>query len=204
MNVALACRCGRISGVARDVSPGTSNYVVCHCDDCQAFAHFLACDGVLDVHAGTPIVQLAPAQIKIETGADELQCVRLSARGLFRWHAGCCRTPIGNTVSARVPLVGVIHSFLRLDESGPSRDELFGPAALIHGRFAPGGCPSHVAPSVPVAVIVRMIARLATWWITGQGTPSPFFDTAGHPRSHPRILSAAERERLAAPTESSA
>ena len=39
--VSLKCRCGTLRGVATDVSPATGNRVVCHCDDCQAFARFL-------------------------------------------------------------------------------------------------------------------------------------------------------------------
>ena len=42
------CRCGRIRGIASDVSPSTGFRFVCYCKDCQACARFLERADVLD------------------------------------------------------------------------------------------------------------------------------------------------------------
>jgi hypothetical protein len=47
MNVPLRCRCGRVRGVASDVSRSTGFRFICYCKDCQAFAHFLGRADVL-------------------------------------------------------------------------------------------------------------------------------------------------------------
>lgn len=106
----LACRYVRVRGVATSVSPESSNHVVCYCDDCQAFARFLATPGTMDVHGSTDIFQVPPAKFQITQGLDAIECMRLTDKGMVRWYAGCCRTPIGNTVSARVPFIG--HPFV--------------------------------------------------------------------------------------------
>ncbi len=46
-------------------------------------------------------------------GMGAVQCLRLNNRGLYRWYIDCCRTPIGNTAGPRVPLIGVIHCFMK-------------------------------------------------------------------------------------------
>ena len=111
MNVDFSCRCGTLHGKLVDVSPGAVNRLVCYCDDCQAFAHFLEHpDEVLDEHGGTEIMQMAPSCLKIEGGRDQLACVRFSEKGPFRWYAACCNTPLGNTGDAGLPFLGVIHN----------------------------------------------------------------------------------------------
>ena len=34
--------------------------------------------------------------------------VRLTPKGLFRWHTTCCNTPVGNTLRPSVPFVGIV------------------------------------------------------------------------------------------------
>src|SRR4051812_39818162 len=59
----LGCRCGRVRGTVTRAAPASVNRVICYCDDCQAFAHWLARADLLDAHGGTDIVQLAPASM---------------------------------------------------------------------------------------------------------------------------------------------
>src|SRR5271170_7107234 len=124
--VPLRCRCGAVRGVMTDVSPVTGNRVICHCNDCQAFARFLGQDGVLDARGGTDIFQVAPSQIRVTEGADHLVCVRLSEKGLFRWYAGCCKTPIGNMAGARFPFIGVVGAFMDTGAGGKMADDILG------------------------------------------------------------------------------
>src|SRR5262245_25612243 len=97
-DLAIRCDCGAVRGVARGVSGERGNRVVCYCDDCQSFAHVLErSEDTLDAHGGTEIFQMSPAQLEFTAGADRLACLRLTPKGLLRWYASCCRTPIGNT-----------------------------------------------------------------------------------------------------------
>ncbi len=196
--VSLRCRCGTVRGLATDVSPTSGNRVVCYCRDCQAFARFLERDDVMNAAGGTEIFQMAPASVRITEGAAALRCVRLSSKGMHRFYAGCCKTPVGNTVSARVPFVGLIHSFMDPERDGRTRDEVLGrEITSIHGRFAIGTAPAHVHPGLPLSMIATIVRRLATWWLSGKGTPTPFFDARTRaPRAEPRVLTTAERDVL--------
>lgn len=172
---------------------------MCHCDDCQAYARWVGVDGVVDRHGGTDIFQMTPSQLRISAGAEHLHCVRLSQKGLMRWYAGCCRTPVGNTLaSPRVPFVGVVHTFMDHAADGRSRNDVLGPPiAFIQGRFAVGGAPPHVHASAPPSLLVRSARLLLAAWLRGKGRPSPFFDArSGAPVALPRVLTSAEREEL--------
>ena len=199
--VSLRCRCGKVRGVASDVSPSATNRLVCYCDDCQAFAHFLERPDALDAAGGTDIFQMAPARVKITDGAALLRSMRLSPKGLLRFYTECCRTPVANTMSARVPFVGLIHAFVADETDGRSRDDAFGkPIGFINGRSARaagGEVPANVHPTAPLGVVARIARLLLGWWITGKGTPSPFFDAKSKaPRVAPRVLSEKERDAL--------
>jgi hypothetical protein len=181
--------------VLTGVSPRTVNRIVCYCDDCQAFAHFLERSDVLDAHGGTDIFQIAPAHLRITSGGDSLCCLRLSDKGLFRFYAGCCRTPIGNTIP-RVPFVGVFHAFLDCESDGQRLEAVLGkPRGYVQTRFAIGGRPP--GPGLSAGLVVHVLRLLLGWWIGGKGTPSPFFeDKTRAPRVEPRVLSATERDAL--------
>src|SRR5262245_12535850 len=97
-DVELRCRCGEVRGRVANASPRTVNRVVCYCDDCQAALHHLGHAELLDEHGGTDIVQVAPASLAFHAGADRIVGLRLSPKGLYRWHTSCCKTPVGNTV----------------------------------------------------------------------------------------------------------
>ena len=107
MNTQLRCRCGTIQGT---VDPRhVYARAVCYCKDCQAFARFLGSpDQILDRQGGTEIVAILPAAVQFTTGVEKLACMSLSDKGLLRWYASCCRTPIGNTPRDRsTPYVGI-------------------------------------------------------------------------------------------------
>jgi hypothetical protein len=194
----LRCQCGAMKGVAADVSPETGNHIVCYCDDCQAYARFLGSAGILDARGGTEIFQTSRSRLRFTEGEEHLCCMRLSQKGLMRWFAGCCRTPVGNTVaSAHVPFVGIPHSFID-PGVGRSLDDVLGPViAFAQARFATGTPPEGAHPKVPLGLIGRSLRLLATARFAGKGRPSPFF----HPSTHapivlPQVLTPAERDQL--------
>src|SRR5258706_16328438 len=108
----LRCGCGRVRGTAHTVSPRDGLHLLCYCHDCRAFARFLGKADILDAAGGTDIFQMPPARLRFDAGSDALRCMRLSEKGILRWYTDCCRTPIGNTVGPRVPIIGVINSIM--------------------------------------------------------------------------------------------
>ncbi len=199
MNISLKCKCGALGGIALDVSNDSGRRGVCLCDDCQAYAHFLKkAAEVLDANGGTDIFPVAPAKLKITQGIENLKCMRLTDRGMYRWHAGCCNTPIANTMaSAKVPFCGVVHSIMDHAGDGVTRDEALGPiGARFHGKYGIGKLPEVTHLSVPIGIILQTIKFLVVGLLKGESRPSPFFDAAGKPRIAPYVLTTKEREDL--------
>lgn len=196
--VLLRCECGKLHGSAGGLAPTKGARVVCYCNDCQAFARFLGRSGITDPWGGTDIFQMAPSNVRLEQQDEALQCLRLSDKGMFRWYCRFCKTPVGNTMGPRLPVVGLIHSIMDHQSSNVTRDALLGrPIGFLQMRSATGVGP----PPSPGASLFRSAARssrlLLTWWVTRAGFPSPFFDEHTRaPRATPRVLSEQERRAL--------
>lgn len=200
-NIALKCHCGALKGVARDVSPATGIRLVCMCKDCQAFARYLEReDDILDPSGGTDIFQMTPAQLTITEGAENLGCVRLTEKGLLRWYARCCNTPVGATMaSSKFPFVGLTHMFMDHEADGRSREEVLGPVlARIYGKAARGVAPDDAHPGVPIGLIFRSLRFLISGLVKRLNTPTAFFNPdSGEPVAVPKVLSKEAREKLA-------
>ena len=125
-----------------------------------------------------------------------MACVRLSAGGMFRWYAACCRTPIGNTFpSPRSPFISVVHSCMDHAADVRSRDEALGPIRIrANGRFAKGDLSNLDAhPRIPMSML-PLVVMLFFARLRGEYSPSPFFDDeTGEFRVVPRVLDEAER-----------
>jgi len=186
----LQCRCGTIKGhVSR---PELASRVVCYCGSCQAFAYFLGSPAdILDSEGGSDVIQVLPKNVTFTQGVDALACLRLTNKGLLRWYAGCCKTPIGNTLdSAKLSFVGLLHSCL--DGSGASIGNSFGE---VRARVNTQGALGLQKPKT------AGLGRVVWWFVTnvlkarvnGSYRQTPFFfaDT-GKPRVSPHVLTAEE------------
>jgi hypothetical protein len=199
MNHPLRCRCGRLRGTVSH--PERVNRVICYCKDCQAFAHHLGRpDEILDENGGSDVIQTIPANLSFTAGVEQLACLRLSDKGLLRWYAACCNTPIGNTLAdRRVSFIGLIHSCL--DQDGVSIDTAFGPVRMWNST------PNAWRPVNPskiawIAGVLRFIKMVAGARVDGRFRRSPLFSSdTGVPIVIPKVLSAAERERLRVATD---
>ncbi len=199
----IRCSCGALRGLARGLSADAGNRVVCYCDDCQAFAHFLGCaEDLLDANGGSDIFQTSPARLEITQGLDELACVRLTSSGIFRWHTRCCSTAIANTLpTTALPFVGLLSGAMDHTASGRSRDEALGSVRMrVQGRFAKGdtsGLDAH--DKFSLASFFQVARILLTARLRGDQKRNPFVDpkTGGY-RVSPRILSNAELEDIKA------
>lgn len=194
-NATLHCRCREVGGSVTNVSPNTVNRVLCYCDDCQAFLHHLGRADLLDAHGGTDIVQIAPASLSFVQGKERIVGLRLTPKGLYRWYASCCRTPLGNTVGPAIPFVGIVAQAFESETQKP--DDLFGhPIGAICGKYAVGRAPEGSTGFNP-RLMARAIRMVLGWRIRGQTWPHPFFErTPRTPRFPLTILSDGEREGL--------
>jgi Family of unknown function (DUF6151) len=199
-DVPLACGCGVVRGIAHDVGPETGNRAVCYCDDCQAFARWLGrASEILDASGGTDIFQMSQGKIALTHGAERVACMRLTAHGLVRWYASCCKTPIGNTVATRqVPFVGLIRQFIAESTLDEPIDRVLGPVrGRVHTRFATGQAPALGHSDPPWRMLLRVFGMLLRWRLRGDHERSPFFVAAtGELRARAHVLTKGERDAL--------
>lgn len=194
MSHPLQCRCGTIKGLVAD--PRNVNRAVCYCRDCQAFAHFLGhVDAILDERGGSEIIQVLPKNLTFTQGIEALACMRLTEKGLLRWYAGCCNTPIGNTLATpKFSFIGLVHNCL--ESPGASLDESFGPIrAWVNTKGAKGEPkPAVKGQGATLGWFFKMVLRAR---LNGDYKKTPLFRSAtGKPIVIPRVLSGAEHSNV--------
>ena len=195
MSYPLQCRCGSLRGELVDTRK--ANRVICYCRDCQAFAHFLGgAQQILDERGGSDIVQVLPKKVTFTRGAENLACMRLTDKGLLRWYANCCHTPIGNTLATpKLAFIGLVHACLE-GAGGRSLDDAFGPiVAWVHTKSARGEPrPKEKGLTAIGAWFLGTVLRAR---FNGDYKTTPFFDVAsGAPVVPPQVLSVDDRARL--------
>lgn len=186
----LSCRCGKLQGGVA-VSAATSR-AICYCLDCQTFAHALGKPAeILDAHGGSEVVAASPEAVTFTQGLDALACLSLTPRGLLRWYASCCNTPIGNTPrNFRMAYVGLLHNCLERPDGSL---DVFGPVRLrVNTKSAKGQLPP-VRQRLFIEVM-RVMGQLARRRLDGSYRHTPFFSAEGDPVAEPRLLT---REELA-------
>jgi hypothetical protein len=195
LDAEFRCLCGEVRGRVKNASPDAANRMVCYCDDCQAYLHHLARADLLDAHGGTDIVQVAPACVSFDRGIDRIVGLRLTPKGLYRWYASCCRTPLGNTLGPGLPFVGIVAQ--AFDGEGRRADDLFGkPLAAAWDKYAVGGLPDGSA-RMGVRPFARALQLVLGWKLRGQTWPHPYFDRETRKPTRPvSALPQAEREAL--------
>lgn len=175
-DIPFACRCGAVSGTLHDVRPHEGTHVVCHCASC---ARAMQLSGLGDeAGGGVDLWQTTPDRIEITTGADRLIPVRLSPKGLFRWTAKCCDTPMVNTFGTpALPFAGLLTR--NLSDPAP-----LGPV-IAHGFVTgPNGKQRHQNGG---RVIWRMLKRTAAAKLSGRAKQTPFFNADGSPTTAPEL-----------------
>lgn len=184
--IKLKCTCGKVQGRSDNINSSVGTRIVCCCDDCQSFALHLGQEHtVLDQYGGTDIFQMPISKLRIIQGIEQIASLRLSSKGLYRWYAKCCNTPIGNSMGAGVPFIGVVHNFM---DNASSRDADLG-ESRGHTQI------KHARKEVPIDLqgstfwlILRSLSKLIVWKIKGFNKPSSFFNDSGNPVAKPNIL----------------
>jgi hypothetical protein len=174
----FACRCGRLKGHLTEADPARGTHLRCHCADCRRAADHFGMPG--SRAEGIGLWQTTPDKVKIDEGAAYLRLMRLTDKGLLRWYAGCCDTPLFNTMATpKMPFVGVMTDCL----ADPER---LGPV-LAEGYVDTGdGRARHRNLGLAMR---RLLRRAAGARLSGRWKDTPFFDmTTRRPVAEAKIL----------------
>src|SRR5688500_7640345 len=110
--LSLRCTCGTLRGTF-DAAATTAVRGVCYCEDCQAYNRHLDRPELLDPFGGSQVVPTWPARIRFTAGTEVIRLLRLTPKGLHRWHTACCRSPIANTMtSPAMPFAGLLRNLI--------------------------------------------------------------------------------------------
>jgi hypothetical protein len=194
MKMAVRCRCGKLQGEVD--TQGVAARATCYCKDCQAYARFLAAQpDFLDDAGGTDVAASLPATLRFIQGVEHLGCMSLSNKGIYRWYATCCRTPIGNTPrDPRVAYVGLVRAALA--EPDLVLDEQIGPRSVALNTES-ATRPVKSTPARSAWAIVKIIRMIVGARLSGRYLSNPFFDQGRRlPVVAPQVLTAEERAAL--------
>lgn len=180
--LAFACGCGALKGEITPAGVRHGTHADCFCPDCRAneLAH-----GQPDPAPGpVDIFQIAAHHVHFTEGLEHLSLLRLSPKGLLRWYAGCCGTPMINTLAKPgISFAGILTARLAEPERlGPVRGHGFVPQP--DGKVKTEGL---------VPVLLGLASRALAARITGKWRDNPFFDASGAPIVAARVLGKEER-----------
>ena len=197
MTIRLRCRCGKLQG---ELDPGgVAARAICYCKDCQAFARFLEREGgtpgVLDAAGGTEVAAAMPGAVRFTGGLEHLGCMSLSPRGLYRWYATCCRTPVGNTPrNMTTPYVGLVRACV--DAPAGTLDRQLG-RSLILVETGSALAPVKPTPARTAWAVVRIGTMILRARVGGGYRNNPFFLPDGSaPLRPPHVVTMEERAAL--------
>ncbi len=184
--LAFQCSCGTLRGTLSQEAARAGTRLACFCADCRAAQLYL---GQPDpAQNGVQLLQTSPEAITLTAGHDQLRLLRLSPKGLMRWYAGCCNSPVANTLaSPRLPFVGIqVANFDTPAVFGKTRVQAFMPQ--------PAGKPPRTKGAI--GMVISMFRRMGASLLSGKWRDTPFFDcTTGDPVCQAKIPSKEELKR---------
>ena len=121
-----------------------------------------------------------------------LAAIRLSDKGMVRWYASCCGTPMGNTMAnPKMSFIGLVHTCL---DQG-RMDEDFGTNVAVVNTDTALGNPKPKQRGL-LGVVARFLWIVVASRISGRYRKSPLFNGSGLPQVAPKILPAEELANL--------
>jgi hypothetical protein len=187
----IQCECGKFRAELKAFPNHTPGRLICYCDDCQSFLHHIKRTDLLDKNGGSEIIPAYPVDIQILSGKENLQCVRLSDKGMYRFFTSCCNTPIAN-VTPGTPWVG-FHRRVYTVKDANKLDQALGPVrSSIMGRFAKGTPPPGTPQKFSFKGFMQVMPFLLKGIVTKKIKPSPFFTDDGMAITKPHVLSKEE------------
>jgi len=190
----IQCDCGKFRAELTQFPKNTPGRLICYCDDCQAFLHYLKRSDLLDENGGTEIIPAYPADIKIVAGKDVVKCVRLHSKGMYRFFTSCCLTPIANTDPMR-PWAGINQRMYVTKDPTLLARELGPVKARIMGKYAKGTPPAGTPQTFDFKGMVTVMPFIIKGKLLGKAKHSPFFDN-GEAIVVPKVLTAEERSKI--------
>ncbi len=177
-HVTWSCECGLVEAEV----PAKGNRIICYCESCRAFVVKLGCEDRLDAQGGNELLQTAPDEVSITKGTEHIVHTRLTEKGPMRWYAGCCDTPMANTLPTRtLPFASFQVHDLKPQETLPP----------LTGMVNLSGATGHidnVKKASVAGLIGSLLAGAAKAYLTGKVKKHPFFDASGAPIGSRRDL----------------
>ena len=156
MDMEIQCECGKFRAEVQAFPKNTPGRLKCYCDDCQSYLHYLRRGDLLDENGGTEVIPAYPADVKILSGREHLNCTRLSDKGMFRYSTSCCNTPVANT-RPNTPWLGFLRRVYTVVDAD-LLDRTFGPVrSSIMGRFAKGTPPAGTPKTFNMKAFVTVM-----------------------------------------------
>lgn len=197
MNHRLQCQCGALHGQVSQTERALRG--ICYCKDCRAYSHHLgqAAAAAHDALGGVEFVATQSQYVTLTDGTQHLACLSLSEKGLLRWYAKCCNTPIGNTMrNWKFPYVGLVHTCLRADPA--SYERAFPRLQMRVNTGSARQAPPGMAFGTVVA-LMGFMPRVMLSGVNGTYRQTPFFSApAGTPKVEIEVLTRAQRDRARA------
>ncbi|MDF1801907.1 DUF6151 family protein [Thalassovita sp.] len=189
----LGCQCGSVQVELAPEGVAAATRLRCYCTDCQTEARHLGY--ALPTHQGTDLIHTTPDRVTLLSGQENLAALRLSPKGIFRWYASCCDTPMFNSL----PKPG--KSFLGLvvhAAETQAADDSVGP---VWGHaFTKSAPPGLGAPGKDVnfgGIGLGVIRRMLGGYLTGRRKINPLVNDAGEWNVTPTILTREQRRAAA-------
>lgn len=171
----LFCECKKFSAKLLNFPKATPGRLICYCDDCQTYLHYINRSDLLDENGGSEIIPAYPSDIEILRGKEHLRCIRLSPKGMYRFVTSCCNTPFANTDPVR-PWVGIFRRMYITKNPNTLDQNLPLVRTRVMGKFAYGQLPSGTSQTFDFKSINSIMPFLLKGIILGRSKPSPFFD----------------------------
>lgn len=194
-DLVFSCDCGKLTGELRQVGPQEGDRYICYCSDCRDLIRLLGKDDTaLDKWGGTDLYQTRCAKMRITSGKEHLCAVHMTEKLTTRWYAGCCNTPLFNTLSnGKLPFITTI--LYACDSE--RRDAVLGPVkGHLFTEEATGEVGNVPKPST-FTMMWRVLTRALRDRLSGDFRRTALFDAKTlEPVAAPRHLTDAERHTL--------
>ncbi|WP_299663726.1 DUF6151 family protein [uncultured Ruegeria sp.] len=179
----FSCDCGALSGHITEHGVRSGTHVVCYCHDCRAAQLYF--EQPDPAPGPVEIFQMAPEDVKFETGTEHLAAMQLSPKGMLRWYAKCCNAPLATTpLTPKFPFAGFIVKRI------PDTNDL-GPVTTR--GFVPGQDGKQTHEKIRYAAW-GLLKRVLKSRLSGSWKKTPFFSSGtGEPVVQPTVLTKEER-----------
>lgn len=196
----MQCVCGAFKAQLKRARPALR--VVCYCRDCQSYSHYLAAQAPLglDKQGGTEVIAVAPEDLVLEQGAEQLRCMSLSEKGTYRWYTHCCGSAVAVMPrQARVAHISIVASTLR--RAGVDLDAEFGQVQVVANRASAHG-EAQPRPAQQIRAMAAYGMGLVVQRVNGHWRSNPLLESGTwQPIMPVLVLEKKQRQRLLALAE---